>query len=1061
MFVLIIFYEYFFVLSKNTNQFLSYYYHTNKPINKPKSFFMKHQFLKYVVLISIILTNMCAIAQTNTVTGTIKDNTGMPIPGANVLIKNTSTGVQTDFDGKFAIKANPEDILVVSFIGMKTKEAKVGTQKSINFSLEEEGNSLEEVVVVGYGTRKKKDLTGSIVSVGAEEIASRPVQNAVQAMQGKAAGVDIGSNERPGTVGNITIRGSRSISASNSPLYVVDGIPLNSGGIDFINPTDIESIDVLKDASATAIYGSRGANGVIIVSTKKGKNGKFTINYDSAVSTETINERAPLMNAGEYIELRRWARHYSNPGAFPAGNNPNIDNDKDIFLATTDPAAWANIEKGWAGGSWDGSKVSTTDWTKYVTQTGVTQQHTLSVSGGTEKMKAYGSFGFLDNTGTLKGQSYRRYNGIANVDITPTKWFSMGVSLNTSYGLNEYGLSNVGRSAVASSDGIYITARQNLPYAVPLDADGNRIQNPGGDSTIRNVYEEYKYSQDQRLTLRFFGSLNAQLDFGGFSKALDGLKYRVNFGPDITSYRNGAFLDGQSSARSGTSFASLSKNQTISYTLDHLILYNKTIDKHDFGVTLLQSQTQYFNEESAMSAQNIKNPDNKWNALTTANVTLAGYSSNITESGLFSYMGRLTYGFDDKYLITASGRYDGASQLAPGYKWSFFPSASLAWRIDREKFLQNITWLNALKLRAGYGVTANASVDPYQTQPPLAQILYSTSSGVVNSSQLGNVELGWERTTQYNYGVDFGLFNNRVSGSLEYYTSKTDDLLFNRGIPTITGYNTTLQNIGKTKGNGVELTLNTVNVKTTDFEWSSSLSASYQKSTIVELQNGKFDDINNSLFIGQTRGVIYGFESNGIWRPEDAAEMAKFNDAAGSTVFTFGNARPVDQNGDYKIDANNDRKILGSTEPKYIAGLTNTFNYKNIELSFFVIGRFGYLYNVGGENLSGKTSQRQLDYYTDDNTDAEYQRPFFSAGTGDLYNTILGYRNGSFLKIRNISLGYNFEEKFVEKLGLSRLRVYVQAANPGMIFSKVKWIDLDTQTSYSNRGMTLGLNVQF
>jgi len=1027
---------------------------------------MKQSFLKYLVYFSIMLTGMTALAQTSTITGTIKDNTGMPIPGANVLIKNSTTGIQTDFDGKFAIKAKPEDILVISFIGMKSTEIKVGNQKSINIKLEEEGTKLEEVVVVGYGTRKKKDLTGSIVSVGAEEIASRPVQNAVQAMQGKAAGVDISSNERPGTVGSINIRGSRSISASNSPLYVVDGIPLNSGGIDFINPNDIEAIDVLKDASATAIYGSRGANGVIIVSTKKGKNGKLTMNYDTAVSTDKIHEFAPLMNAGEYIELRRWAKYYSNPAGFPAGNAPTIANDKDIFLATADPSAWANIEKGWSKDStgkdvWDGSKVSTTDWTKFVTQTGVTQQHTLSVSGGTEKMKAYGSFGYLDNTGTLKGQSYKRYNGIVNIDITPTKWFQMGANLNTSYGVNEYGLSNVGRSAVASSDGIYLTARQNLPYAVPLDANGQRIQNPGGDSTIRNVYEEYKYSQDQRVTLRAFGSLYAQLDFGGFSKTLEGLKYRVNFGPDITSYRNGVYLDGLSSARSGTSFASLAKNQTISYTLDNLILYNKTVGKHDFGVTLLQSQTQYSNEESAMSAQNIKNPDNKWNALTTANVTLAGYSSGLTESGLYSYMGRLTYGFDDKYLITASGRSDAASQLAPGHKWSFFPSASLAWRIDKESFLQDISWLNALKLRAGYGVTANASVAPYQTQPPLDQVLYSTSSGVVNSSQLGNVELGWERTTQYNYGIDFGLFNNRVSGSLEYYTSKTDDLLFNRAIPTVTGYSTTLQNIGKTKGDGVELTLNTVNVKTSDFEWSSSLSASYQKSTIVELQNGKFDDINNSLFIGQTRGVIYGFESNGVWRPEDAVEMAKFNAAAGSTVFTFGNARPVDQNGDYKIDANNDRVIIGSTEPKYIAGLTNTFNYKNIELSIFVIGRFGYLYNAGGENLSGKTSQRKLDYYTDDNTDAEYQKPIFSAGTGDLYNPILGYKNGSFLKIRNISLGYNFDTDFVEKIGLSKLRIYAQAANPGMIFSKVKWVDLDTRTTYSNRGMTLGLNVQF
>lgn len=1022
---------------------------------------MKNKLKILMSTIICVLLYTSGYAQEKTVAGVISDASKFPIPGVNVLIKGTQKGVSTDFDGKYSIAVPDGATLVFSYIGFKSKEQKIGAASSYNVTLESESATLDEVVVVGYGVKKKKDLTGSIVSVGAEEIASRPVQNAVQAMQGKAAGVDISSNERPGTVGSINIRGSRSITASNSPLYVVDGIPLNSGGIDFINPTDIESIDVLKDASATAIYGSRGANGVIIVSTKKGKNGKFTLNYDSAVSTETINERAPLMNAGDYIELRRWARHYSNPGAFPAGNAPTIANDRTIFLDTADPAAWANIEKGWATGTWDGSKVSTTDWTKFVTQTGVTQQHTLSVSGGSEKIKAYGSFGFLDNTGTLKGQSYKRYNGIANVDITPTDWFSMGVSLNTSYGLNEYGLSNVGRSAVASSDGIYLTARQNLPYAVPLDVNGQRIQNPGGDSTIRNVYEEYKYSQDQRLTLRAFGSLYAQLDFKGIFPKLEGLKYRVNFGPDITSYRNGVFLNGLSSARSGTSFASLAKNQTISYTLDNLILYNKTIGKHDFGLTLLQSQTQYHNEESAMSAENIKNVENKWNALTPANVTLNGYSSNITETGLYSYMGRLTYGYDDKYLITASGRSDAASQLAPGHKWSFFPSASVAWRIDKENFLQNITWLNTLKLRAGYGVTANASVDPYSTQPALAQILYSTSSGVSNNSKLGNVELGWERTTQYNYGIDFGLFNNRVSGSLEYYTSKTDDLLFERGIPTVTGFSTTLENIGKTKGNGVELTLNTVNVKTADFEWNSSLSASYQKSTIVELQNGKFDDINNNLFIGQTRGIIYGFESNGVWKPEDAVEMAKFNAFSAAPVFTFGNARPVDQNGDYKIDANNDRVILGSTEPKYIAGLTNTFNYKNIELSIFVLGRFGYLYNVGGENLSGKTSQRQLDYYTDDNTDAEYQKPFFSAGTGDLYNTIFGYRNGSFLKIRNISLGYNFDEDAVQKIGLSKLRIYMQAANPGMIFSKVKWVDLDTRTTYSNRGFTLGLNIQF
>ncbi len=1022
---------------------------------------MKNKFKILMSTIICVLFYTTGFAQGKTISGVITDASKFPIPGVNILIKGTQKGVSTDLDGKFAISAPEGATLVISYLGFQTKEVKVSSASTYNVSLEAENAALQEVVVVGYGTKKKKDLTGSIVSMSAEDIVSRPVQNAMQAMQGKAAGVDISSNERPGTVGSVTIRGVRSISASNSPLYVVDGIPLNSGGIDFINPNDIETIDVLKDASATAIYGSRGANGVVIVSTKKGKNGKFTLNYDTSIITETIHENAPMMNAAEYIEFRRWAKYYEpNTTGVPRGDAPTIANDKAIFQAVADPYAWANIEKGWASGTWDGSKVATTDWTKFVTRTGITQQHTVSASGGSDKMKAYGSFGYLDNTGTLKGQSYKRYNGTANIDITPTKWFSMGVNLNTSYGIQEFGQSTVGRTAVSTSGGIYTTARQNLSYAVPYDNNGNRIINPGGDSTIRTVIDEDKLSQDQRVTLRAFGSLNAQFDLGAMSSALDGLKYRINFGPDITTYRDGVFLDAQSAVRQGTSFASLAKEQTLSYTLDNLLFYNKTIGKHNFGVTLLASQTEYQNEGSAMSANDVKNVANKWNALTPANVTLASYSSNLTEKGLLSYMGRVNYGYDDKYLLTASYRRDGASQLAPGNKWANFPSASVAWRLDKESFLQNSSWINLLKLRAGYGVTGNAAVDAYATQPPLAGIVYPSGSGLVNNASLGNVQLGWEQTEQFNYGIDFSLFNSRVSGALEYYTSNTTDLLLLRSIPSVTGFRTTYENVGETTGNGVELTLNTVNVRTKDFEWSSSLSASWQQNHIVALQNGKFDDINNGLFIGQPKSAVYGYASNGIWKPEDAAEMAKFN-ALSANLFSFGNARPVDQNGDYKIDANNDRVIIGNADPKYIAGLTNTFNYKNFELSFFVYGRFGYLYNTGGENASAKPSQRKIDYYTENHTNSEYQKPIFSAGTGDQYYPTLGYRDGSFLKLRNVSLGYNFTDELASQIGLSKLRIYIQATNPAMLFSKVSWTDLDTQTTASNRGVTMGLNVQF
>ena len=1020
---------------------------------------MKKKIIYLLILAMFTLAYSSSYAQDKEVKGKITDALGLPLPGANVLIKGTNKAVSTDSEGVYKIKVAVGQVLVYSFTGSKSEERIVGSSSNYDVTLTDSNSNLDEVVFVGYGVRKKKDLTGSVVSVNAKEIASRPVTNAVQAIQGKAAGVDISSNERPGTVGNIRIRGSRSISATNSPLYVVDGIPLNTGGIDFINPTDIESIDILKDASATAIYGSRGANGVVIVTTKKGKTGKFNINYDSSVMLEDINENARMMNSAEYIELRRWARFYENPTLFARGDAPTIANDRLIFLDTADPAAWANFEKGWAGGTWDGSKVATTDWAKFVTQTAATQFHTLSVSGGTEKMKSYGSFGFLDNVGTLKGQSYRRYNGTVNVDITPKKWFQMGANLNTSYGINEFGQSNAGRSAVSSSGGIYQTARQNLPYAVPFDAQGNRIQNPGGDATIRNVYDEHLLSQDQRITLRAFGSLYSQVDLGALTPVLDGLKYRVNFGPDITMYRNGVFLDANSSIRSGTIFAALSKAQEVSYTLDHLLLYNKTIGSHDFGLTLLQSQTEYSNENNSVSAERIPNPANKWNALTPANVVLQNYGSDLIETSLLSYMARVNYSYKDKYLITASGRYDGASQLAPGNKWAFFPSTALAWSIDKESFLQNISWLNQLKLRAGFGITGNAAVNAYATQPPLVGIVYPSGSGLIHNTSLGNTDLSWEKTAQFNYGIDFSLFNNRVSGSLEYYTSNTTDLLLSRTIPTVTGFFTTFENVGATSGNGFEITLNTVNVKKSDFEWTSSLSASFQRNRIVELQNGKFDDINNRRFIGQPQGIIFGFASNGIWKPEDAEEMAKFN--ANGSRFTFGNARPVDQNGDYRIDANNDRVIIGSTEPRFIAGLTNTFNYKNFELSMFVYGRFGYMFNTGGENLSGKTSQRAVNYYTENNTNSEYQKPVYSAASGDPFFSVLGYRDGSFLKIRNISLGYNFTDAIAKKIGVEKLRMYLQAANPGMLFTKTRWMDFDTETTFSNRGLTFGLNVQF
>jgi len=1010
------------------------------------------------------------------VSGNVTDQSGGPLPGVSVVVKGTTNGTITDGDGKYSLSNVPEKAaLQFSFVGMKMQEISAEGKTTINVTLEDETIGIEEVVAVGYGVQKKSDVTGSLVRVGAEEIRSRPVTNAVQAMQGRAAGVDITSNERPGTVGDITIRGVRSLTASNSPLYVVDGIPMVTGtvdaggntsnkvtlgGIDNMNPNDIESIDILKDASATAIYGSRGANGVVLITTKKGKSGKLALNFDSSVTTEKIHEFSPLYSAGDYVEYRRWAEYNAYPTVYARGDQPTQANDAKIF--TGDDTAWNNILKGWSGSTWDPSKLTTTNWTDYVTRTGVTTQNTLSASGGTDKMKAYGSFGYTDSQGVVKGQGFKRYNANVSVDLTPLKWFSFGGNLNSSYSIQEYGQSTAGNVGVSAQTGLYQSAYGIFTFAQPYDANGNRIDYPGGDIAVKTIIDEELYSQDQRVTFRTFGSLYAQLDLGSMIPALKGLRFRTNFGPDVQSWRDGIYDDGKSVIRSGSAYASLEKRQRVSYTLDHLLYYDTKFGKHGFGMTLLQSQTQFETESSFMSADNVPFSSQKWNALGAVS-SLKSWSSGIVKQSLLSYMARLNYSYTDKYLLTVSGRYDGASVLAPGNKWSFFPSAALGWRMDQENFMKSVNWVTQLKLRLGYGVTGNAAIDPYSTKGRLEAMFYpfgaTSTAGQINVTTMANQELGWEKTSQYNAGIDYSIFKSRISGSFDVYTSNTTDLLLKKSIPTVTGFLDTYANIGETKSKGADLSVNTINIKTTDFEWSSSINASYQDNQIVSLANGKQDDLNNKWFIGQSQSIVYGYDAKGVWQDSDAAEMAKFN--ANGHTFSAGNVKPVDQNGDYKIDANNDRVIVGSTIPKYILGITNTFNYKGFELSALLYGRMGYVYNTGGEGMVGRYQQRAVNYWTPTNTNSDYQKPIYSAGYGDQYYESLGYKHGSFLKIRNISLGYNFPERITNKLNISKLRLYVQASNPGFIFSQVSWIDLDTKYHASNRGFVTGISVQF
>jgi TonB-linked SusC/RagA family outer membrane protein len=1033
-------------------------------------------FRRNVLLVSLLnLFAIFSFAQNNfPVTGKITDNAGNPLQGVTVQVKGTQIATSTTRDGTFSINApSGSSVLVLSSVGFTSREVPIENKAQVTLTLIPTDNTMDQVVVIGYGAVKKRDVTGAVAGINEKDIKSRPVNDALQAMQGKVAGVDISSTERPGTVATVNVRGVRSLTASNSPLYVVDGIPLMTGGIEYINPNDIESIDVLKDASATAIYGSRGANGVVIVTTKQGKAGKTSLNLNLATTAEKIVNRMEMFNAEEYITFRRWAYYYKNPAVNPRGDQPNIAFDRSIFLATSDPSAWANIQRGWASGTWDGSQVQTTDWFGMVSQTGITKNLTLSASGGSEKAKAYGSFGYLDNTGTQKGQSFKRYNANVNVDVNATKWFSFGTNMTVAYSIQEYGQSRTGATTTSSSHSVFESARALFPYAVPYDSAGNRIINPGGDIAYRNVAEEWTLNQDQRTTLRAFGSFYGQVDLGSIHQALNGLKYRVNFGPDFSTYRDGTYIDPTSVISTGTSSASLTKSQTFSYTLDHLIYYNKTIGRHDFGLTLLGSQTKFKSDSSYIAANGIAFGSQRWNALSKSYIpaaNLSGYTSGLTESQLQSFMARINYTFNDKYILTVSARRDGASQLAEGHKYSWFPSMAVAWKMNDEKFLQNATWVNDLKLRFGVGVTGNSAISAYATQGALTSLFYPYTStigpGVIPSLTLANQSLGWEKTTQYNVGIDFSVLNRRIFGSLDVYTSSTKDLLMQMSIPTVTGYPQTFANVGQTANKGIDLSLTTVNIRSKDLIWTTNASISWQKDKIISLSNGKQDDINNNWFIGQPIEVIYNFQGAGIWHLEDSAAYRQFN--ANGTSFTAGSARPVDINDDKKIDPNNDRTIIGNTRPRWIVGMTNTVSYKSFEFSIFLYGRLKYLYNTGGEAQTARGTQRAINYYNENNMNAEYQKPIHTEATGDPYSLVLGFKDASFIKIRNISLGYNLTGKALKKTGLSNLKAYVQVANPGMLFSKIDWLDMDVVTvtpafngATYNRGITFGLNASF
>lgn len=1007
-----------------------------------------------------ILMSMFASAQTKDITGTVIDANGETVIGASVTIKGTTAGTITDLDGKFSIKAAPENVIVIKFIGFLEQSLKVGNNTHFNVTLEEDNKMLEEVVVVGYGTQKKSDVTGAMARVGEKELKAMPVKDALQGMQGKVAGVDITSNQRPGQTGGIKIRGVRSLTANQNPLIVLDGMVLQTGTIDAVNTNDIEAIDILKDASATAVYGSRGANGVILITTKRGKSGSVSVNYSGSVTIEKLHDVTEYMDAGEWIEYARLAK--INIGTYGGGKvtTPSYAADKATWGSVA--ASWANIAKGWTENNtvWDPNKAGNYNWASHGKQTGVSTEHTLSISGGNDKAHGYGSFGYLSQEGTQPGQKYERYTTKVSFDATATKWFKMGTSVNATWADQDYGYS-FAKSVTGAGD-YYNALREMLPWTVPYDENGKYIRNPAaGDVNIINPINELDYTVNNRQTFIASGSFYGQLDFGGMYELLKGLKYRIQFGPEFKYYRTGIFYDANGINGDKNNTAQYGTQQTRSWVLDNLIYYDRTfVEDHKIGVTLMQSASAYHSESGDMKSNKLVTSNELWYNIGSGG-QLSAFDTGLSEKSMASYMVRGNYSFKDKYLLTASIRWDGASQLSKGNKWASFPSMALGWRIEQEKFMEKFDFISALKLRLGIGVVGNAAIKPYATKGGLMQPYYNwgttnSTPGYVSSDPsakdpalMANPKLKWERTTQYNAGIDYGFLKGRISGAIDVYKTKTDDLLLRMSIPSLTGYKATMANVGNTEGWGIDFQINTLNLNTKDFTWSTTFTWSKDRSKITALANGRKEDKSNRWFVGKEIGVYYDYVYDGIWKTSEAAEAAKYGRKPGQI-------KVKDLNHDDKIDANNDKKIVGSVRPKWTGGISNTFTYKNWELSCFIIARWGFTVPQGAETLNGRFQMRKIDYWVaGTNENAKYYSPGSNSEAADTYNSSMNYQDGSFIKMRNINLGYNFTKKQLNGLGINNLKVYTQLMNPFTIYSKCDWLDTDL-LNYNNNTTTIG-----
>lgn len=1031
---------------------------------------------------TLFLSMLClvAFAQGRQVNGTVKDAAGEPMIGVNVLVKGTTNGTITDFDGNFSLSGvKDNDVLSVTYIGYITQEVKVGNQKTINVVLKEDTETLDEVVVIGYGTVKKRDLTGSVASVSNEALVANPVADVSQALQGKLAGVSVVSQDgRPGASVSIRVRGGGSISQSNDPLFIVDGFPVSS--ISDIPADQIVSIDVLKDASSTAIYGARGANGVVIITTKKGKVGKAQITYDGSVTMQHVTRTIPMMDAYEFVKLQ----------------------------AETYPASIANSTGGYLmeyqGKQWtleDYRDIFQYDWQDEILRTALQHNHNIRITGGTEGVRYNASVSYYNQDGILLNSGYERFQARANTVVKRDK---LDISLTTNYSRSIQTGSTPSETSYSGMNNLFYSVWGYRPVTYPnksMESLLNDVMDEAIDSSndyrfnpIRSLKEEYRKYYINNLQMNGYVSY----------EFIKGLKLKVSGGYTYDARKNDQFNNSNTRYGGPTSTdkvnAQIIRNERLTWLNENTLTYQTNIKKKHFfnsliGITFQNSDYEYY------SLKSTHIPNESLGMAGMADGTLSSSSSLKSSWAMMSYLARLNYNYKSKYYATASFRADGSSKFSKKHRYGYFPSGSLAWNFMEEEFMAPIKKVvGAGKLRVSWGLTGNNRIGEYDYYALLQMLKEKQGDYISNGSipsgvypfdndmssvgmvpvSLPNEDLKWETTEQWNVGLDLSFFDERLNFTADVYRKTTRDLLLEASLPLVSGYYSATKNIGKVRNDGLELSLSTVNIKTKDFTWTSDFNIAFNKNEVLELAENqlslttaaKFDQNYNSqpsyiAKVGLPMGMMYGYLYEGTYKYDDFIKSGNSYTLKDNVPYfsSEANTQPgmpkyKDINGDGVIDSN-DRTIIGRGLPIHTGGFTNSFAYKGFDLSIFFQWSYGNdIMNANRlffENAGGKKDLNQFASYanrwTPDNPDSDIPAATKSASNNVISSRII--EDGSYLRLKTVTLGYTFPKTLIAKAKLSNARVYLAAQN---LWTWTSYSGYDPEVSIRNSALTPGLD---